>query len=147
MRQYRLRCLAGGGAEGCPPAWSAGTTTFDFTNADARAFFTTTALRLDDHRVDGFFFDDVEGLGTEHGALIKTTGLTPDQVAAWNAARLPVYAAMHKALAAAGKFEWHMFVDADGAPVRTIGAMSIPSNTTCSAWMRRRARSRTKTSR
>ena len=81
--------------------------------------------------------DDVEGLGTEHGALIRTTHLSPAQVAAWNAARLPVYATMHQKVARNGKFEWHMFRDADGNPVSTIGARSNPTNTTCAAWMRR----------
>jgi hypothetical protein len=36
-----------------------------------------------------------------------------------------------------GKFEWHMFRDADLNPVSTIGARSNPTNTTCAGWMRR----------
>jgi hypothetical protein len=48
------------------------------------------------------FFDDVEGLGTEHGALIHRTGISPADVAAWNAARLPVYQTMHKKLRESG---------------------------------------------
>lgn len=111
---------------------------WNFSNPAAAAFFySEEALRLNDARVDGFFFDDVEGLGTEHPAVIAATGMTPAEVAAWNAARMPAYAAMHAQLQKHGKFEWHMFEDAEGNPVSTIGARSNPTNTSCAAWMRR----------
>jgi hypothetical protein len=108
---------------------------FDFTNSAARDFYTSTALRLQDKRFDGYFFDDTEGLGTEHPHMIGTTGMTQAEVDAWNSARLPVYATMHSSLAKNGKFEWHMFRDADGEPPGTPGAKSVPTNTTCAAWM------------
>jgi hypothetical protein len=111
---------------------------FDFTVRAARELYTSDAvLRITDKRVDGFFYDDVSGLGTEHGALIRKTGMSPTDVATWNAARLPVYETMHTKLRNSGKFEWHMFVDADKFPVSTIGAHSNPTNTTCTSWMRR----------
>ena len=48
---------------------------FDLTNKAAAALFSSSAvLRLDDPRVDGFFYDDTEGLGVEHGALVRSTG-------------------------------------------------------------------------
>ena len=111
---------------------------FDFTVPAARDLYTSdSVLRIADKRVDGFFYDDVEGLGTEHGALIRKTGISNRDVAAWNAARLPVYTTMHTKLRNSGKFEWHMFVDGDLDPVSTIGARSNPTNTTCTSWMRR----------
>ena len=111
---------------------------WNFTNPAAANFFSSKdALRLDDSRVDGFFFDDVEGLGTEHPAVIAATGMTPSEVAAWNAARMPAYAKMHAQLQENGKFEWHMFEDGDGNAVSTIGARSNPTNTSCAAWMKR----------
>ena len=78
---------------------------FDLTNAGAAALFSSNeVLRLDDTRVDGFFYDDTEGLGVEHGALIRSTGLSNAEVAAWNAARLPVYQTVHEKLLAHGQY-------------------------------------------
>ena len=110
---------------------------FDFTNAEASAFYTSKALRLQDSAFHGYFFDDTEGLGTEHPAVIKATGMTQTEVDAWNAARLPVYDTMHRGLLEHGKFEWHMFRDADDNPPRTPGAVSRPTNTSCAAWMKK----------
>lgn len=110
---------------------------FDLTNPAAAEYYVTNALRLKDSSFDGFFIDDTEGLGTEHGAMIKATGMTQTEVDAWNAARLPVYDTMYKNLLTNGKFCWQMFRDADNNPPRTVGAVSRPTNTTCATWMRK----------
>ena len=89
--------------------------------------------------IDGFFVDDSQALGSEHGDVAAKCGMSAAAVARWNQDAKAAYGRGFDRLVAGGKFAWNLMVDPDGKPAFTTGQSppfpATMSPAQCTAWM------------